>query len=99
MCSKNLPSSVHQNRDKKPSRHGRFFGLNTLIYSKFESMKALLDIKDSRASFFLELLKEFSYVKAKPLTETNNLFLNELKDAVEEVKKIKAGKIKGRPAQ
>ncbi|HXH98828.1 MAG TPA: hypothetical protein VNI52_01060 [Sphingobacteriaceae bacterium] len=62
-------------------------------------MKVLLDIKDNRASFFLELLKDFSYVKAKPLTESNVVFLNELKDAVEEVKQIKEGKIKGRPAE
>lgn len=62
-------------------------------------MKVLLDIKDNRASFFLELLKDFSYVKAKPLTESDGMFLNELKEAIEEVKQIKAGKIKGRPAE
>ncbi len=62
-------------------------------------MKVLLDIKDSRAAFFLELLKDFSYVKAKPLTENDAIFLNELKEAIEEVKQIKAGKIKGRPAE
>ncbi|HEY9532885.1 MAG TPA: hypothetical protein VIQ77_00030 [Mucilaginibacter sp.] len=61
-------------------------------------MKVLLDIKDNRASFFLELLKDFSYVKAKPLTENDAIFLNELKEAVEEVKLIKAGKITGRSA-
>ena len=31
-------------------------------------MKVLLDIKDSKASFFMELLKSFSFVKVKPLT-------------------------------
>lgn len=62
-------------------------------------MKVLLDIKDNRATFFLELLKDFSYVKAKPLTESNSIFLNELKEAVEEVKQNKAGKLKGRPAE
>gem|GEM_PF-3612074 len=34
----------------------------------------LLDIKDNRASFFLELLKDFSYVKVKPLTESDAVF-------------------------
>ena len=62
-------------------------------------MKVLLDIKDNRASFFLELLKDFSYVKAKPLTESNSLFLRELKEAINEVNQIKKGKIKGRPAE
>lgn len=57
-------------------------------------MKVLLDIKNSRASFFLELLKKFSYVKAKPLQKLIIFFFNKLKDAVEEVKKIKVGKIK-----
>ncbi len=38
-------------------------------------------------------------MKAKPLTESNVVFLNESKDAVAEVKQIKAGKIKGRPAE
>lgn len=61
-------------------------------------MKILLDIKDSKAAFFLELLKDFSYVKAKPLTENNHLFINELKDAVNEVNAIKTGRLKGRPA-
>jgi hypothetical protein len=62
-------------------------------------MKVLLDIKDNRASFFLELLKDFSYVKAKPLTESDAVFLNELTEAVEEVKQIKAGNTKGRSAE
>ena len=62
-------------------------------------MKVLLDINDNRASFFLELLKDFSYVKAKPLTESNSLFLRELKEAINEVNQIKKGKIKGRPAE
>lgn len=30
-------------------------------------MKILLDIKDSKAAFFMELLKNFSFVKAEPL--------------------------------
>ena len=51
-------------------------------------MKILLDIKDSKAAFFLELLKDFSYVKAKPLTKSNDLFLKELNDAVNEVNAI-----------
>ena len=32
-------------------------------------MKVLLDIKDDKADFFMELLKNFSFVKAKPLEE------------------------------
>ncbi len=31
-------------------------------------MKVLLDIKDAKASFVMELLRNFSFVKAEPLT-------------------------------
>ncbi len=59
-------------------------------------MKVLLDIKDNKASFVLELLKNFSFVKAKTLTSSKAQFLEELREAVEEVSLIKAGKKKTR---
>ena len=62
-------------------------------------MKILLDIKDNKAAFFLELLKNFPYIKAKQLTPANSLFLEELKEAVDELNLIKAGKMKARPAK
>lgn len=62
-------------------------------------MKVLLDIKEDKASFILEVLKNFQYVKAKPLTEANSQFLNELREAVDDVNLIKAGKLKGRPVE
>ena len=61
-------------------------------------MKILLDIKDNKAHFFMELIKNFSFVKAKPLTDNKALFLEELKEATEEVNLIKAGKKKARNA-
>jgi hypothetical protein len=62
-------------------------------------MKILLDVKDSKASFFIELLKNFSFVKAKPLTPYKSKVLEDVKEAVEEMKLIKAGKMKGRNAE
>jgi len=62
-------------------------------------MKVLLDIKDSKAAFVMELLKSFSFVKAKPLTPYKSEILEGIKEAVEEMKLIKAGKLKGRPAE
>ena len=62
-------------------------------------MKILLDIKDDKASFILEILKNFKYVKTKQLTETDSRFFSELKEAVEEVNMIKAGKLKGKLAE
>lgn len=62
-------------------------------------MKVLLDIKDNKAPSLLEVLKGLSYVKAKPLTDTKAQFLEDLREAVKEVRLIKAGKLKGRPAK
>ncbi len=57
-------------------------------------MKVILDIKDEKAPFFMELIKKFSFVKAEPISTPKTEFLNELKEAVEEVKQAKQGKIK-----
>ncbi len=62
-------------------------------------MEVLLDIKDSKAAFVMELLKGLSYVKAKPLTPYKSEIWEGIKEAVEEMKLIKAGKLKGRPAE
>jgi hypothetical protein len=55
-------------------------------------MKLLLDIKDDKAAFVIELLHNFKFVKAKPLTSGNARILAGLKEAVEEVNQVKAGK-------
>jgi hypothetical protein len=60
-------------------------------------MKILLDIKDDKAAFILELLLNFKFVKAKPLTQYTAEVLEGIKDAVEEVNQIKAGKKKAQP--
>ena len=45
----------------------------------------------------MELLSNFKFVKVKEPTLGKNKVLEELKEAVEEVKQIKAGKKKGQP--
>ncbi len=62
-------------------------------------MKVLLDIKDSKATFILELLNNFKFVKTKPLTPHGAEILEGVKNAVEEMKLIKEGKLKGTPAK
>lgn len=80
-------------------------------------MKIILDVKDNKAAFFMELLKNFTYVKAEPLIQNktnlkkslkmkndqefsdNERILNGIKQAVEEMKLIKAGKLKGKSAR
>ena len=57
-------------------------------------MKLLLDIKDSKADFIVELLNNFSFVKTQSLTPAKAKFLKELKDSVDEVRLAKEGKLK-----
>jgi hypothetical protein len=62
-------------------------------------MKILLDIPDNKATSFMEVIKSISYVKAKPLTDSKAKLMSEIKEAVEEMKLIRAGKKKARNAE
>ena len=62
-------------------------------------MKVLLDIKDSKAVHLLEVLKGLSYVKTKRLTNEKSLLMEEIKEAVENLKLVRNGKLKARPAK
>ena len=62
-------------------------------------MKAILDIKDSKASFVIELLNNFSFVKIQPITNEKALLLSEIREAVDTVNSIKKGKVQARPAR
>ena len=61
-------------------------------------MKVLLDIKDSKVPFVMELLESLSFVKAKTILTYKAEVLANLKDAVEELNLIKEGKLKGKNA-
>jgi hypothetical protein len=59
-------------------------------------MKIILDIRDEKASFIMEVLKNFKDIKeAKLLTNYKAEILEGLQDAINEVKQIKQGKLKG----
>lgn len=62
-------------------------------------MKVLLDIKDNKATHLLEVLKGLSYVKAKTISNEKALLMEEIKEAVDEMKLIRAGKKKARNAE
>ncbi len=62
-------------------------------------MKVLLDIKDNKASHLLEVPKGLSYVKTKTLSDEKSLLIEEFTEAVQELKLIRKGKLKGIPAQ
>lgn len=51
-------------------------------------IKIVLDIKDDKVAFIMELLRNFTFVKAKPLN---------LDKAVKEVNQVKAGKKEAQP--
>jgi hypothetical protein len=62
-------------------------------------MKVIIDIEDSKVAFIMELLKNFKFVKTKPLTPYKAEVLEGIKEAVEEINLIKEGKLKGKPAR
>lgn len=59
-------------------------------------MKVIIEIPDNKASFALEVLRNLAFVKkAKPISSEKALLMEEIKEAVEELKLVKQGKIKG----
>ena len=62
-------------------------------------MKLILDIKDDKADFIMELLSNFKFVKTKPITPYKAEVLEGLKEAVEQVNLAKQGKIKLKSAR
>ena len=62
-------------------------------------MKVLVDIKDNKASFVMELLDSLPFVKTQTLTSEKALLIEEIKEGVEEMKLIKAGKKTARNAE
>jgi hypothetical protein len=45
-------------------------------------MKITLDIKDSKAPFIMELLKNFKFVKAKPLSPYKEKVFSDLREGI-----------------
>lgn len=57
-------------------------------------MKILLEVNDNKASFLMEVLKNFSFVKTTQLTDAKAEFMKELKESIDQVKLAKKGKVK-----
>ncbi len=63
-------------------------------------MKVLLEIEDDKAPALLEVLKGLKYVKTKKIKKSKKeAVLEGLKEAIEEVKLAKEGKIKLKSAK
>lgn len=60
-------------------------------------MKVLLDIRENKAAFVLELLNSLAFVKVKSITDEKAQLMEEIKEAVENVKLAKQGKLKPKP--
>lgn len=63
-------------------------------------MKILIDIPDNQATFGMKVLKSLSFVKeAKPMSAANVGLWEDLKEAANEVRLHKQGKLKLKTAQ
>jgi len=60
-------------------------------------MKLLLDINEDKAAFFMELLRNFKFVKVEKISPVEEEILTDLKDAVREVNLVKKGKKEAQP--
>ena len=64
--------------------------------------QVVLSVPDKKYEFFIELVRSLEFVKEVEVTEKEpgkKEILAGIRQAVEEVKLIKAGKLKGRPVQ
>lgn len=59
-------------------------------------MRLLLDVKDKKAAFVLELLKDLPYVKTTTIVPAKAELMEDLQEAVEYVNLAKKGKVKPR---
>ncbi len=62
-------------------------------------MKVLLDIKDNKADFVMELLQSLSFVKAEAISPAKAKFLKEFKQSIDEVNSSIKNNIKLKTAE
>ena len=62
-------------------------------------MKVILDIKDNKAMYLMEVLKGLSYVKTKTISNEKALLMGEIKEAVENLALARKGKLKLKTAR
>lgn len=63
-------------------------------------MKLLLEINDNKATFFMEVIKHFSFIKkATPISDVKATLMQDIKEAVDELNLVKSGELKARNAE
>ena len=63
-------------------------------------MEVVIDIKDSKADFIIDWLKQHSYVKIKAVNDKKAAkakFLKEFKESIDFMKEVNEGRAEGRP--
>ncbi|MCY7410611.1 MAG: hypothetical protein LH473_10080 [Chitinophagales bacterium] len=60
-------------------------------------MKLLVDVKDSKADFVVELLESLPFTKTKLLSASKAKLLSEMNEAIVNLNLAKAGKLKAKP--
>ncbi|TZF82742.1 hypothetical protein FW774_14705 [Pedobacter sp. BS3] len=61
-------------------------------------MKFVLEVKESKVEMLIALLNDLPYVKTKPLTPYKAKVLEDVKEAVDELNMVLAGKLEARDA-
>lgn len=56
-------------------------------------MKITIEVRDDKAAFFLELLRDFAYVRLDEASAEKARILSDLREAVSEVKRAQKGEI------
>lgn len=62
-------------------------------------MRVLLDIKDNKAMHLMEVLKALPYVKTKTISNEKAILIEEIKEASDNLKLAKKGKLKLKSAR
>jgi hypothetical protein len=63
-------------------------------------MKIILDIKDNKVAFFMEVLKNFSFIKqVTPISNVKANLINDIKESMDEFKLVKEGKLEAKNAE
>ncbi len=62
-------------------------------------MRITLDVKDEKAAFLLEILRNFKFVKLDETSDEKSRIIEDLKAAVREVKRERQGKVAFKTAE
>jgi len=60
-------------------------------------MKLLLEVPEKRAAFLMELLNNLEFVRTRSLSKVKAARIEDMLEAIAEVKEVKQGKRKARP--